>query len=188
MNKVNRKEEERKSLAVDGSKLALITAKYLLLLFLFPFAFFLSEATAQPEGPDTVPPPARILAKEVKEKLLAEVDEKKRVTLALSLMDAALRTSEGQIANETWDSAFRELGSFHFVMDNTLDFLIRRDTGSGKIRDAFKRYEIGLRSFAPRLELIRRDLPSRYEPYVFRLIKNVRETRSKAIEPLFGSN
>ena len=73
-------------------------------------------------------------------------------------------------------------------MDNTLDFLIRRDNGSGRIRDAFKRYEIGLRAFAPRLELIRRDLPSRFEPYVFRLIKNVRETRAKAIEPQFGGN
>jgi hypothetical protein len=72
-------------------------------------------------------------------------------------------------------------------MDNTLDFLLRRDNGSSKIRNALKKYEIGLRGLAPRLELIRRDLPARFEPYVFRLIKNVRESRTKAIEPLFGS-
>ncbi len=160
----------------------------LFLFFLIPFSFLLSPASAQPEGPDTVPPPAKYLAKDIKEKLLAENDEKKRVILALSLMDSSLKSSEGQITKETWDSAFRELGAFHFIMDNTLDFLIRRDNGSGRIRDAFKRYEIGLRAFAPRLELIRRDLPSRFEPYVFRLIKNVRENRAKAIEPQFGGN
>lgn len=164
-------------------------AVYLFLFFLFPLSFFLSPSvSAQPEGPDTVPPPAKYLAKDIKEKLLAENDEKKRVILALSLMDSSLKSSEGQITKETWDSAFRELGAFHFIMDNTLDFLIRRDNGGGRIRDAFKRYEIGLRAFAPRLELIRRDLPSRFEPYVFRLIKNVRENRAKAIEPQFGGN
>lgn len=160
----------------------------LLILLLLPFSFYLSPVTAQPETLDSVPPPARILPKDVKEKLLGETNEKKRVEYALALMDGFLKASETGITNETWESAFRELGSFHFVMDNTLDFLIRRDTGNGKIRDAFKKYEIGLRAFAPRLELIRRDLPARFEPYVFRLIKNVRETRTKAIEPLFGGN
>lgn len=182
MKKGKRQKVNRRSL--NASQLSL----RLLLFFLFPFVFFLSPAAAQPETLDSVPPPARILPKESKDKLLAETDEKKRVEYALALMDGFLRASENGITNETWESAFRELGSFHFVMDNTLDFLLRRDTGNGKIRNAFKKYEIGLRAFAPRLELIRRDLPSRFEPYVFRLIKNVRETRTKAIEPLFGSN
>jgi len=176
-------------LKTDNGK-RLVTLRFVFRLFLvltFPFSVFISETFAQPEMPDSVPPPARVLAKEVKDKLLAETDEKKRVEYALLLMDSYLDASEAGITNETWESSFRELGSFHFVMDNTLDFLVRRDTGSGKIRNAFKKYEIGLRAFAPRLELIRRDLPARFEPYVFRLIKNVRETRTKAIEPLFGT-
>lgn len=182
MTKGRRKKEKGISLNSWRSAFPLI------LFFLFPFLFSLSPVSAQPEGPDTVPPPAKVLAKDLREKLLAENDEKKRVILALSLMNSSIATSEQLLTNETWDSAFRELGAFHFIMDNTIDFLIRRDNGSGKIRDAFKRYEIGLRAFAPRLELIRRELPSRFEPYVFRLIKNVRETRTKAIEPQFGGN
>lgn len=175
--------------SVIGNNIVAFRCAFRILVFcLLPFSFYISPVSAQPESLDSVPPPARILPKEVKDKLLAETDEKKRVEYALALMDGFLRASENGITNETWESAFRELGSFHFVMDNTLDFLLRRDTGSGKIRNAFKKYEIGLRAFAPRLELIRRDLPSRFEPYVFRLIKNVRETRTKAIEPLFGSN
>ncbi|HMT08403.1 MAG TPA: hypothetical protein PKA82_10395 [Pyrinomonadaceae bacterium] len=179
------KGERQKVKGTNSTSVRLYSA---FLFFLLPFAFCLREASAQPETPDTVPPPAKVLSKDIKDKLLGELDEKKRVEYALTLMDSFLDASETGITNEVWEASFRELGSFHFVMDNTLDFLIRRDTGSGKIRNAFKKYEIGLRAFAPRLELIRRDLPSRFEPYVFRLIKNVRETRTKAIEPLFGSN
>ena len=39
----------------------------------------------------------------------------------------------------------------------------------------------------PRLELIRRDMPERYEYYVRRLLKTVRDTRAKAVEPFFSS-
>jgi hypothetical protein len=42
-----------------------------------------------------------------------------------------------------------------------------------------------LRSYTPRLELIRRDLPIKYEYYVRVLIKVLREARARAIDPLF---
>jgi hypothetical protein len=73
-------------------------------------------------------------------------------------------------------------------MDNTLDFLNKSDKDSGRVLDNFKRFEIGLRGFTPRLELIRRDLPIRYEFYVRNLIKNLRAARARAIEPLFDTD
>ena len=55
-----------------------------------------------------------------------------------------------------------------------------------KVLNNFKRIELSLRKYINRLELIRRDLPLEYEPYVRRLTKYVREARTKAVEPLFG--
>jgi hypothetical protein len=49
-----------------------------------------------------------------------------------------------------------------------------------------KRFEIGLRKFTPRLELIRREVPLTHEFYVRSLLKQLREARTKATEPLFG--
>ena len=43
-----------------------------------------------------------------------------------------------------------------------------------------------LRGFAPRLGLLRREIPAEYDYYVRVLIKYLRDARSKAIEPLFG--
>ncbi|MEK7855704.1 MAG: hypothetical protein AAB288_06415, partial [Acidobacteriota bacterium] len=58
----------------------------------------------------------------------------------------------------------------------------------GKVLNNFKRLEIGLRQFRPRLELIRRGIPSEYEPYLRSLIQYVRDARAKAVEPLFGDS
>ncbi len=76
----------------------------------------------------------------------------------------------------------------HGLLDNTLDFLGKQDSNKGKVLDNYKRLEIGLRGFAPRLETIRRDLPLRYEDYVHKLLKYVRDSRSRAVEPMFGSS
>jgi len=98
------------------------------------------------------------------------------------------RLTEAERLNSTgdFDGMFRELGGFHGLMDNSLGYLQERDVGSGKVLDNFKRIEIGLRGFAPRIEAIRRDLPLRYEGYLNKLLKYVRDARSKAIEPLFA--
>ena len=50
----------------------------------------------------------------------------------------------------------------------------------------FKRFEIGSANIAPRLELIRRDLPLKYEFYVRSLAVYLRNARAKAVEPLFS--
>ncbi|HXG83878.1 MAG TPA: hypothetical protein VNI84_07615, partial [Pyrinomonadaceae bacterium] len=67
-------------------------------------------------------------------------------------------------------------------------FLNKNDTGRGKVLNNFKRLELSLRRFVPRIELIRRELPAKYEFYVRNLIKNVRAARSKAVEPFFSDS
>ena len=142
----------------------------------------------EPDIPDAVPPPLKVLSRDEKNQLKAEIDPKKHTSLALELTEGHLAKAEELSAKSEFDLMFKELGSFNAVIDEALDFLGRGDSGSGRILNSSKKLEIGLRSYSPRLEAIRRDVPSGYEPYVRNLIKTIRDARSRAIEPFFGTS
>ncbi|MEO6334022.1 MAG: hypothetical protein ABIO91_03490 [Pyrinomonadaceae bacterium] len=134
---------------------------------------------------DLAPPPLKLLTQEEKSRLGSEVEVKRRTKLALELMDTRLKQAETHHTSENYDQMFIQLGGFHGLMDNMLDFLNKGDKDSGKVLNNFKRFEIGLRNFMPRLQMVRNDLPIRYELYVRNLIKSLRTARARAIEPLF---
>ncbi len=155
--------------------------------YLLPFSFFLATlVVAQDEPKGVAPPPLKILAKEEKTQLEAETDIKRRTKLSLELMEARLLKAETFDKQEQYREMFTELGNFHALMDNTLTFLENSDTNKGKVLNNFKRVELSLRKYITRLELIRRDLPIKFEYYVRKLVRYVREARTKAVEPLFG--
>ena len=154
---------------------------------LLPFYFLLATfVAAQDEPKGVAPPPLKILAKEEKSQLEIETDVKQRTKLSLELMEARLLKAETFGKQEQYREMFTELGSFHALMDDTLTFLGKSDTSKGKVLNNFKRVELSLRKYVTRLELIRRDLPIKFEFYVRRLVRYVRESRTKAVEPLFG--
>ncbi len=156
--------------------------------FLFSaFYFCLSPVSAQEPNPlDVAPPPFGLVSKSERSQLDALAEAKKRTKLALELMDLRIKKSEELHARQDFDEMFKELGGFQALVDDMLRFLTRNDNDSRKILDNFKRFEIGIRGFRPRLEIIRRDLPSRYEVYVRNLIKYLRDARTRAVEPFFG--
>lgn len=160
------------------------------LFFCFTLSVFsllvFSPVNAQESPQKEVPPPLKILAKEEKSSLEAQTDVKKRTILSLELMDSRLLKAEGYSSKEEFREMFNELGGFHALMDNTLVFLGKKNSNNGKVLNNYKRIELSLRKYITRLELIRRDLPLEYEPYVRRLTRYVREARTKAVEPLFG--
>lgn len=147
-----------------------------------------SDASAQPIPDDVAPPPLKFVAKDELARLEAITDVKKRTQTALELMSFRLKQAETLMTQEQLDQMYKELGGFHGLMDNTLAFLDKSDRDSGKVLNNYKRFEIGLRQFRPRLELIRRDIPIRYEPYVRNLILYLRDTRTKAVEPFFSDS
>lgn len=155
--------------------------------FILNFAFCLI-GFAQDDPPDAAPPPLKVFSKEEQDRLASKKDLKDRTKLALELMDLRLDAAEKFAGSSDFDPMFRELGGFHALMDETIDHLNRLDTGKNKkVLDNFKRLEIGLRAFSSRIEVIRREVPIRYDNYVVKLIKYVREARTKATEPLFGN-
>jgi hypothetical protein len=108
--------------------------------------------------------------------------------VAIDLMNLRVSAAEKRAAAEDFDAMYTELGAFQGLLDNTLEFLIRSDNDSDKVLNNFKRFEIGLRAFVPRIETVRRELPSSYEPYVKGLIRYIRDARGRALEPLFGDS
>jgi len=137
---------------------------------------------------EIAPPPLKILSKDELAQLGAITDVKKRTSTALELMSLRLTQAETLIEREDLDQMYKELGSFHGLMDNTLAFLNGNAKNSNRVLNNFKRYEMGLRQFRPRLEMIRRSVPLMYEPYVNNLIGYLRDARAKAVEPLFGDS
>ena len=185
--KLKGKSKERSSVAFPRRK---ISPSFLLLPFyfcLFTFAFCLAAA-AQDDPPEQAPPPLRTVSKEEKTQLNDVADVKNRTKLSLDLMSGRLSAAERLGKSTDFDAMYRELGGFHGLLDYTLEFLGKQDSRNGKILDNYKRLEIGLRTFEPRLETIRRDLPLRYEDYVRKLIIYVRDSRSRAVEPMFGDS
>ena len=165
-------------------------------LALFAFTICLAAAvSAQPPvnggdedfDPDAAPPPVRAMSNAERTQLDGQQGLKERTKLALALMSTRLSRAEESNAKSEFSAMYNELGGFHALMDDTLEFLEtapRRE----KTLDNLKRFEMTLRGFAPRLALIRREAPQEYDHYVRVLLRYLRDARSKAIEPLFGDS
>ena len=157
----------------------------MILFFVFCFSNFVFAQNAAVD--EIAPPPLKIISKAEKKQLEEVSDIKKRTILALELMEVKLKKIEELDNLNEFEKMYEELGGFHALMDFTLNFLYRDNAGNRKSLNNFKRYEMGLRAFPPRLEVIRRELPVKYESYLRELIKIIRDTRSKAVEPMFGN-
>jgi hypothetical protein len=173
-----------KMLFIDSGK------SFLPVAFLF-FCLFLSAqivSAQELEAGEIAPPPLKILSKEEKKQLDETPDFKKRTVLALALMEARVKKAAALDAQNDYEQMYQELGAFHALIDYTLNFLYRSNDGNRKNLSNFKRFEIGLRAFPPRIEVIRRELPIKYEFYLRSLLKIIRDTRSKAVEPFFSDS
>ncbi|HSI89413.1 MAG TPA: hypothetical protein VK918_10175 [Pyrinomonadaceae bacterium] len=145
-----------------------------------------SEAAAQTDEIEAAPPPLKTISDTERTRLDREKGVKGRTRRSLELMNARLANAEAALRSEDFDKAFSELGVFHALIDDTLAFLSGAESDSRKVLFNFKRFEIGIRGFTPRLELIRREMPLTHETYVLSLLKQLRDARTKATEPLFG--
>lgn len=168
-----------------------ITAKLLIFVSIFfaaGTANLFAQTPVEPYKEISEPPPIRRMSDGEGKQLAAETGVKERTKLALKLMDQRLVLAEKAFESRDYREMYVQLGAFHALMDNTLDFLGERNQGRRKVLYNYKRFEIGLRSLSPRIQLLRRDLPVRYDPYLRTLVKDVRDARDKAIEPLFGDS
>jgi hypothetical protein len=149
---------------------------------------FAGRTAAQDDSPDSAPPPLKVVSREESAKLATKTDLKDRTKLSLELMNLRLTAAEKFSAGHDFESMYSQLGYFHALMDEALDYLADRDNGGGKVLDNYKRLELALRAMGPRIEVIRRELPLRYDPYVRKLMGYLRSVRAKATDSLFGDS
>ncbi|MEJ7624595.1 MAG: hypothetical protein WKF34_11445 [Pyrinomonadaceae bacterium] len=145
----------------------------------------LSAAAFGQDDLELMPPPLKLFSKDELAKLNTKSDLKDRTRLTLELMNMRLAAAEAALPAANFDGIFRELGAFHALMDHSLVF-VQKQYPNGKALDSFKRIDIALRGFLPRLESLRRDVPPRYEDYIRGLLKTTRDARTRATEPLFA--
>jgi len=157
------------------------------LLLILNFSLF-TAASAQDDQLEAAPPPLKIISKDEMTRLNAKTDLKDRTKLSVEMMNLRLTAAEKLSAAKNFEAMYLELGFFHALMDDALGFLNKKDDGRGKVLDNFKRLEISLRGMAPRIEVIRRDLPLRYDPYVRKLMGYLRSVRAQATDSLFGDS
>lgn len=174
----------------NGSRLKRNLCFVFLLTFVSCFLFFPSSGNAQKRVDDDrpknlVPPALSILSKDEKKQLNATTKMKDRTKLALTFMDARLTRSETLTQDQKFALTLQQLGRFDAVLRDTMEFLGRNEGRKGSLKN-LKRFEMSLRKFVPRLELIRRETPDRYGYHVKQLIISVRKARTKAIAPMFG--
>ena len=176
-------------LSVIGRRKFFFAVLFLLITaYCSPLAALAQGDTQQAAAATAAPPPLKFVSKDEKKQLTEQSDTKKRTKLSLVLMEVRLKKAEELNAQQQFREMFDELGGFQALVADALDFLNRRDDGRGEVLNNFKRFEMSIRAFLPRVELIRRELPPEFEPYVRSLAKYLRDTRSKAVEPLFGDN
>ncbi|MFL6374609.1 MAG: hypothetical protein ACJ73D_08095 [Pyrinomonadaceae bacterium] len=143
---------------------------------------------AQDDDTDAAPPPIAIVPKNDKAELASEATLKDRAKISLTLMDGHIAAAEKLSNEHDPNGAFKELGMFEGLMDDSVTYLAKNDTNNGKTLDALRKLEIGLRAFMPRLETIRRILPMNCDDYVRKLMAHLRDARDRAIDPMFSDN
>jgi hypothetical protein len=153
----------------------------------------LASATSHAQDPDKyeptdAPPPLKLITEAARKRLTAVTEPKDRTKVALELMTERLNAATTRSNEADFEAVFAELGVFNAVMDDTLAFLARSARSEGGSANNYKRFEIGLRQFIPKIDVIRRNAPADRERYLRYLARNVRDARARAIEPLFSDS
>lgn len=144
---------------------------------------------AQRPTPDAAPPPIRYLPGETRAQLdAAGRDLKKRTRLSVELAEARLVSAAAHTEADRFNAATLELGVYEAIVADAIAFVRQNSKSVGKSRDHFKRLEIALRAHVPRLETLRRSLPSQHALHVQATLDFVRDARAEMLDAFFDNN
>ena len=170
-----------------GKAVRFFTFHFLLIAFSLVLTFPLAaqeEVSYDDRPADLVPPPLNLISKDESKQLEAEGKMKNRTKLALELMEARLLKSEELLAQNDYGESLSHIGIFQGLLIDTMKFLKSNQNNKG-VENNYKRLEMQLRDFMPRLELIRREMPNKYGYHVKQMLFFVRDARTRALNPLF---
>jgi hypothetical protein len=161
------------------------TAHLLFLAFVYLPAVCAQEAQPQPT-PLTAPPPFKTILKEDRARIEQTKDSQKRLKTTIELAGAHLGVAEQHTAQANFEAAQVEVGIYHALIENALEFLSTVKRDSDKSRDLYKRLELALRSHGPRLTAIRRITPIEFAVWIKQVEDFAREGRTEALNSFYG--
>ena len=150
-------------------------------------------ASGQARGHDTAarlqddgaPPPMRYLPEEARAKLSAVRDLKSRTRLSLELAEERIALVEGHVTADRFEEATRELGIYEALIKDAINHVQGSGPVDNKRRDQYKRIELALRAHVPRIEGIRRNLPSQNAVYARATLDFIRGLRTEALNAFY---
>lgn len=113
-------------------------------------------------------------------------DASKRLKMTIDFAVSHLTLAEQQTAQEDYDAAAAEVGMYHALIENALDFLSTFKRDSNKTRDLYKRLELALRAHGPRLTAMRRTTPLEFAVWIKKVEDFAREGRTEALNSFYG--
>ena len=165
-----------------------ISAHLLLLLFVCVPAVCAQDTQPSPQPtPLTAPPPFKTILKEERVQLeLHTKDASKRLKRTIEYAFSHLTLAEQHTAQANYDAAATEVGMYHALIENALEFLSTFKRDSNKTRDLYKRLELALRAHGPRLTAMRRTTPLEFAVWIKKVEDFAREGRTEALNSFYG--
>ena len=150
-------------------------------------AAFAQDSQPQPQPtPLTAPPPFKMIVKEEREQIEAETDSSKHLRLIIDFASAHLTRAEEHTARSNYEAASAEVGMYHALIENALQFLSTFKRDSNKTRDLYKRLELALRAQGPRLTAMRRTTPLEFAVWIKQVEDYARNGRTEALNSFYG--
>lgn len=142
------------------------------------------SASAQTVSQDD-PPPLKAITWTELDRLKSAEDLGDELKITQSLIESRLGAAEGALRSGNELRMFLELGVFHALIERILERLLENQGSklSGSQISNLKKLEMLLRSYPPRIELMRRR-SFEFDSYLGRLQVFVRDSRSRALEPM----
>jgi hypothetical protein len=160
-----------------------------LLLLLFVPAVNAQETQPQPTPqptPLTAPPPFKMIVKEERAQIEQTKDSQKRLKLTIEFARTHLTLAEQHTSREEYETASAEVGKYHALIENSLQFLSTFKRDSNKTRDLYKRLELALRADGPRLTAMRRITPLEFAVWIKQVEDFARDGRTEALNSFYG--
>ena len=161
-----------------------------MLLLVFVPAVFAQEEQPKPSPqptPLTAPPPFKMIVKEERAEMDATTkDASKRLKLTIEFAVGHLTRAEQHTARGDFEAASAEVGMYHALIENALEFLSTFKRDSNKTRDLYKRLEMALRADGPRLTAMRRITPLEFAVWIKQVEDFARDGRTEALNSFYG--
>jgi hypothetical protein len=174
-------------MARETQRRLILSAVLLLpLLICVPASYAQDEQPTPQPTPLTAPPPFKTIAVEERNLIEQTKDSGKRVRMTIDFAAVHLTKAEQHTTQENYDAAAAEVGMYHALIENALEFLSSLKRESNKMRDQYKKLELALRAHGPRLTNMRRTTPLEFAVWIKKVEDFARDGRTEALNSFYG--